>query len=135
VSRAQLSRLAPVVRQVCREAEIERQRVLAEQKVHLFEETVGAIAQGILIADASSAEYKIGYVNKAFEEMTGYRADELVGRGLRVLRASRNGSSFPLKDLDATLREGSPAEVEWRHLRRDGGECWLAMSLRLIRDE
>ena len=67
--------------------------------------------EGIIISDAKGA---IVEVNDTFRSITGYRADEVVGKSLRVLRpASRTNSAYT---------------AMWKSLFRHGnwqGELWL----------
>ncbi|MFN4262189.1 MAG: EAL domain-containing protein [Thioalkalivibrionaceae bacterium] len=66
--------------------------------------------EGILIAAPDGA---IVEVNRAFERMSGYRRNELIGKNPRILQSGRQDASF-YRNM-------------WRILRRDGawsGETW-----------
>jgi PAS domain S-box-containing protein len=125
VGKAELSRLARIVRRAVRQA---------ERKWCLYEESVGAVAQGTLILDARAPEFRILHVNRAFEQMTGVSAGELFGRGIELLY-QEGAEPFPLYEVQSALCAGCPAAAEWLHTRGDGSECWLEMAIKPIRDK
>jgi len=72
----------------------------------------------VLVTD-SATDQKIIYANAAFEQLTGYTADELIGKSPRVLQG-------PSTDRDETarlgrlLRMGEPFDGQAVNYRKDG---------------
>ena len=58
---------------------------LAEQKLHLFERAIEASVNGIMITDAMAEHHPVLYINTAFERITGYSTDHIIGQSGRVL--------------------------------------------------
>ena len=47
---------------------------------------IASSTNGIIITDAGQPDNPIVYVNPAFERLTGYSAEELIGRNCRFLQ-------------------------------------------------
>lgn len=74
------------------------------------------LGDAILITDL---EGKIEYVNPAFEAMTGYVADEVIGKTPRLLKSDRQEPHFYRK-LWAHLQQGKPFLDVFINRRKDG---------------
>ena len=61
-------------------------RLRAEEAARLSQQALASISQGVLICDAQQLTLS---VNRAFEVLTGYSQDELVGRKCSVLQGAR----------------------------------------------
>ena len=72
-----------------------------------------------VVTDARQPDNPICAVNRAFEHLTGYSAEEIVGRNCRFLRgeASEPDAAARLRDAVAAAR---PAMAEILNYRRDG---------------
>lgn len=83
--------------------------------------------QGVLISDR---EHRILSVNPAFTEITGYAAEEVVGRTPALLQCDRHDPGFYQAISDALDREGRWVGEVW-HRRKDGEAflTWLTVSL------
>jgi diguanylate cyclase (GGDEF)-like protein/PAS domain S-box-containing protein len=87
--------------------------------------------QGMLITDAHSVILR---VNHAFTAITGYRADEVVGRTPRLLRSDRHGAEVYRAMWQAIDRSGGWQGEIWG--RRKDGEVypnWLTITA--VRDD
>lgn len=95
----------------------------------IFRSAVESAYDAVLITDAELERPgpRILYVNPAFTEMTGWPAEDIVGRTPRVLqgeetdpqvlqrlrRALERGEAFDARTVNYR-RDGSPFELEWR---------------------
>jgi len=102
----------------------------------LHERALAATNNGIVIADhdPDSGEWPVSYVNEAFELLTGYRAEEVVGRSLSLLQGEETDPE-PVADMAAALRAGDECWVTLRNYRRDGSDFWNEVFLTPVHDE
>jgi diguanylate cyclase (GGDEF)-like protein/PAS domain S-box-containing protein len=109
-----------------------------EARLRLRERALHAASNGIVITrstgDGPGADNLIEYVNPAFERITGYPADEVIGRDPRFMAA-------PGMDANerGTLREGIAARrsvnVVLRNLRKNGELFWNDLNITPVQDE
>lgn len=65
----------------------------------------------------------IEYVNPRFSEITGYSAEEVVGKNPRLLKSGEQDETF-YADLWGTISAGERWHGEFRNLRKDGSFFW-----------
>ena len=101
----------------------------------LHERALAATNNGIVIADAdrTTGGWPVSYVNEAFEQLTGYRAEEVVGRALDLLQG-RRPTPEPIAEMAAALRDGEECWVTLRNYRRDGSPFWNEVFLTPVAD-
>jgi PAS domain S-box-containing protein len=98
-----------------REAEIvQRQEV--EKQLRIQTTAVETAANGIII---TNKEGKILWANKAFEQMSGYPLEEILGESSSLLSSGEHDSDF-YKDLWDTILSGSVWHGEMINRRKDG---------------
>lgn len=71
----------------------------------------------------------IGYVNGAFERMTGYRREEVLGNQPSMLKSGRQDAAF-YGELWSTIRNGQPWRGRFINRRKDGScyEQWATIT-------
>ncbi|MGF1935258.1 MAG: PAS domain S-box protein [Nostoc sp. ChiQUE02] len=105
-----------------------------EETLRLRERALAATSNGIIIADARLAYNPIIYVNSAFEQITGYRAADVIGQNCRFLQ--RTDSQQPaLNELRSSIHAGKSCKVILRNYRKDGSLFWNELSISPIHDE
>ena len=103
----------------------ERQR--AEEQLKLAYEAVRQSGEGILMTDAQQI---ILSVNPAFETVTGYRADEVIGKTPAVIASPRHDQKFYAAMNESLENTGYWRGEVWN--RRKNGEIypeWLGVSV------
>jgi hypothetical protein len=110
------------------------ERARAEAAVRASEDRlrsiVGAISEGIFVADAQSG--LLIEVNKPGSAMFGYADGELVGLDLRVLSAEATTyTPAQAKAWMAKAAGGPPKRFDWRCRRKDGRAFWAALSMQV----
>jgi PAS domain S-box-containing protein len=99
----------------------ERKKV--EESLRIRERAIAASSNGIVITDALQPDNPIIYVNPAFERITGYKAEEVIGRNCRFLQ--RHDTQQPqLEILRSALKEGRECHVVLSNYRKDGQQFW-----------
>ena len=85
--------------------------------IEIFKRCIENSTDGIIITDL---EGRISYLNHAFETMTGYRKDALIGEKTSILRYNRRSDNVHEDIWDAVVR-GSVWRGEFYTKRKDGG--------------
>ncbi len=104
------------------------------QTLALYKTGLDASTNGIMILDALKTGQPICYVNPAFERMTGYTAQEAIGRSCSFLQGE--DTTQPALDLVRdSLRDGQPCSVELRTYRKDGSMFWNSLNIAPVCDD
>jgi PAS domain S-box-containing protein len=106
-----------------------------EQALRLLESAVEQSQESIIITDAALAlpGPAIVFVNPAFTIMTGYSAQEIIGKTPRILQGPRTDKAV-LSRLRQNLEGGEPFAGEAINYRKDGTELNLEWQIAPIRD-
>ncbi len=101
-------------------------RKRAEESLSLLSSAVKQSTESIMITDAqlNLPGPTILFVNPAFTRMTGYTAEEAIGRTPRILQGPRTDKAV-LKQLRQNLRAGETFAGETVNYRKDGKEFHL----------
>lgn len=103
----------------------------APELAHLVLEHCGA---PIVVADARHPDYPVIAINSAFERMSGYGREDIVGRNCRLLQGSEVQPEAKAH-IRRALSRGEPARVLLRNYRKDGSLYWNQLDLAPLRDE
>ncbi|MBN9122933.1 MAG: PAS domain-containing protein, partial [Planctomycetes bacterium] len=106
---------------------------LASTQFSLLPRTVEAMALGMVITDATRADNPIVYCNPGFERLTGYTADEVVGRNCRLLQGPDTDRT-ELAKLRQTVAEGRGGAVVLKNYRKDRTPFWNALNVTPLTD-
>jgi len=109
-------------------------RKAAEAALHLRQRAIEASANAIVITNATSPDFQVEYVNSAFERMTGYTSQEIVGQSLRILRGNDHAQSG-IAEIRAILSEQREGHATMRNYRKDGTLFWSKVHISPVRDE
>jgi PAS domain S-box-containing protein len=93
-----------------------------------------ACVNGVTLADPDQQDMPIVYANSAFERITGYCQQEVVGRNCRFLQGEERN-----QEARAVLREAiancQPVEVTLRNFRKSGELFWNHLALTPLFDQ
>ncbi|HEY8095490.1 MAG TPA: PAS domain S-box protein [Methylobacter sp.] len=106
----------------------------AELRLRLLERAMEASASGISMADANQPDMPLIYVNPAFERITGYSRNEVLGRNCRFLHGKETEQPG-LDHIRAVLREGRGGEALVHNYRKDGTSFWNDLRIAPVHDE
>ncbi len=96
------------------------ERKRAGEVLRLHQQTISAVPVGICIAEFDSeADFPLVYVNPAFEELTGYSRDEVLGRNCRFLQGPGTREE-DRSQIRAAIHAGKPVKAILRNYRKDG---------------
>ncbi|MDQ5987010.1 MAG: Sensor histidine kinase RcsC [Syntrophus sp. SKADARSKE-3] len=106
----------------------ERKRVDAERR-----QLMAAIEQAAEAMVMTDVQGVIRYVNPAFERMTGYTREEVMGRNLRFLKSGKQDELF-YRNLWNTITGGKMWEGRIVNKRKDGMHYTEEMTISPVRD-
>jgi len=109
-------------------------RLVHEQALRLRERALHAASNGIVIAGIDGKNCPVEYVNPAFERITGYRADEVVGLDARFMEAPGMDGTERARMRDAIANRRA-VHVVIRNLRKNGELFWNDLSITPVLDE
>jgi PAS domain S-box-containing protein len=111
------------------------ERKRAEESLRLLGSAVEQAVDSIHITDAQLdlPGPRLLFVNPAFTRITGYTAQEVLGKTPRILQGARTDKDV-LARLRAALSRGEPFHCEIVNYRKDGSEFQAEMHIAPIRD-
>ena len=102
--------------------------------LRLKERAMDEAPVGITISDPSLPDNPVIYANAAFERITGYPVEEVVGRNCRFLQGEDTDPETVTR-MRRAVDNWDPVTVEVRNYRRNGEEFWNQVTIAPIYDE
>src|SRR5437667_1964118 len=106
----------------------------AEATLRLRDRAIAETSNGILITDPHQRDNPIIYVNPAFERITGYRMDEVLGRNCRFLQGPDTDSAT-VAVMRQAIAEQLDCQVIIRNYRKDGTSFWNELTVSPVHDD
>ncbi|MHB1092438.1 EAL domain-containing protein [Thiobacillus sp.] len=116
VMKNNLARLVPAVYRELSEARGKRERRVAEQAVRKLSLVVEQAADSVFITDPQG---QIQYVNPAFEQLTGFTAEEAIGASPSLIKSGHHDEAF-FRNLWDTILAGGVFHETLVNRRKDG---------------
>ena len=113
------------------------ERTKVEGYLRLLESVITNANDAVLVTEAQSIDAEgpcIVYVNEAFTTMTGYTAEEVVGKTPRILQGPKTDRSELTRIREALLRQET-IEVEIINYKRNGDEYWANFTIVPVEDK
>jgi PAS domain S-box-containing protein len=104
-----------------------------DERTRLLESAFASSSDAIILTDARHRDNPIVAVNPAFERITGYPPEEVVGRNCRFLQGADRAQS-ELARLREAIARGEPVMVVLRNYRKDGELFWNELRVAPVRD-
>ena len=105
----------------------------AVTRLNLLERAIAASRNGIVISDPNQFDNPLVYVNPAFETITGYRAEEVLGYNCRFLQGPF-ADQPELQVLRLAIREQRECSIVLQNIRKDGTMFWNELSIAPVFD-
>ncbi|MEJ6001608.1 diguanylate cyclase [Paucibacter soli] len=106
--------------------------ITTDKRAFSFRDIVEHAEDIVVVTEADDVEPpcgpKIVYVNQAFERLTGYRADEVIGETPRLLQGSLTSAEARLR-IAERLRQKLPVREKLLNYTKDGQPYWLDMNI------
>jgi len=91
--------------------------------IKLLKAALDSSISGIIITDNTQFDNPIIYCNKAFEKLSGYTRDKVIGRNCRFLQGTERDQQAR-EDIRKAVNEGHSITVELRNYRKNGELFW-----------
>lgn len=99
----------------------------------LLTQALDASISGLIITDHRQPDNPIVYCNTAFEKISGYSRNEIIGHNCRFLQADdRNQAERTI--LSKSIKNGSACTVEIRNYRKNGDLFWNELYMSPVKD-
>ncbi len=108
-----------------------RERKRAEGQILLQSTALESAANAIVITDR---EGKILWINRAFELLTGYPAEEVAGKDMRILNSDTQDDAF-FKEMWETILAGRTWHGKMVNVRKGGTKYIEEQTITPVRDE
>jgi len=111
--------------------ELIKKQVEAQKQIYKLSTAVEQSANTIVITDVKG---DIEYVNPKFTELTGYTADEVIGKNPRVLKSGIHPKKF-YKQMWQTITAGNTWKGEFCNKAKNGKRYWEQVTITPVKDE
>ena len=133
VLKTNLPRLPSAVRRALQDADERAKRLETEEALRLRDRAVEASVNPVLIVSATDPNMPLVYVNRAFEHVTGYSRDEVIGGNCRFLQ-SGDRDQPELDKIRRAISEQCDGQAVLRNYRKDGSLFWNKLYVTPVRD-
>ncbi|MGH7998445.1 MAG: MHYT domain-containing protein [Brasilonema sp.] len=105
----------------------------AQEMLQVCDCAIATTSDAIVITDPRQRDNPIIFCNPAFETMTGYSSQEVLGRNCRFLQGLETDSKT-IEQMRNALRLEQKCHVVIKNYRKDGTPFWCELSISPIRD-
>ncbi|CAD7797766.1 Signal-transduction histidine kinase senX3 [Chryseobacterium aquaeductus] len=112
----------------------------SDQKNHLgnnldlYLMALNSANSGIIITDNLQPDNPIIYCNRAFEKITGYKHDEIIGHNCRFLQL-QDRSQSERQEIKKSIKEGTECRVQIRNYKKNGKLFWNELFVSPVKNE
>ncbi len=104
-----------------------------EINLELYKQAIATISTGITILDAKTPEFQIIYSNSAFEQLTGYSKQEILGQHCLFLQGEDTDRAA-IEKIKQSLRIKQQCRVILKNYRKNGSAFWNQCTISPIED-
>ncbi|APX96392.1 bacterio-opsin activator domain-containing protein [Natronorubrum daqingense] len=109
-------------------------RDLDQVDFELKERAIDEAPVGITISDPDRPDNSLVYVNESFERLTGYAAEDVLGKNCRFLQGEDTDPEA-VSALKDGIERAEPVTVELLNYREDGDPFWNEVTVAPLRGE
>jgi len=112
------------------------ERYQTQQHLRLLEAGIARLNDIVMITEAEPLDSqgpRILFVNDAFERVTGYAREDVIGKSPRILQG-KNTQKEELRKIREALKAWQPVRAEVINYKKNGEELWLELDIVPISD-
>ncbi|WP_374461459.1 PAS domain S-box protein [Chryseobacterium taeanense] len=102
--------------------------------IEIYIQALNSANCGIIITDNLQPDNPIVYCNKAFENISGYSHDEIIGHNCRFLQ-SQDRSQPERQSIKEAIRQGKDCRVEIRNYKKNGDLFWNELFISPVKND
>ncbi len=110
------------------------ERKESEAKLHLQEMAIQRTINGVVITDPTQPDNPVIFCNPAYEKITGYKAEEVIGRNPRFLQGIGT-DRLTVEKMRNALKKEEECNVTILNYRKDGTPFWNEIRIIPIRSK
>ena len=129
----QITRVNGTVIDITNAVQAEQAKRRAEEVLRTLHRAIQSSSSGVIISDSLQPDNPVIMVNPAFERITGYRQDEVIGKNCRFLQGP-DTSGAEIDKLKRALAEQRDCKMILKNYRKDGSPFWNELSIAPVED-
>jgi len=102
--------------------------------IEIYIQALNSANCGIIITDNLQPDNPIVYCNKAFENISGYSHDEIIGHNCRFLQ-SQDRSQPERQFIKDSIKQGKDCRVEIRNYKKNGNLFWNELFISPVKND
>lgn len=106
---------------------------LHEERSKILERSVESSTHGLLISDARAEDFPVIYANPAFERITGYSQQEILGQNCRILQGPETDQKTR-KAIREALKNNQEISSIIKNYKKDGTPFWNELLISPVKD-
>ncbi|GAA5417406.1 blue-light photoreceptor [Paraliobacillus ryukyuensis] len=99
-----------------------------DRKHKLFQQALDHTKVGLIITDPALEDHPIIYVNQGFINMTGYQADEIIGKNCRFLQGKETNPET-IDAIREAIKQKESITVQLYNYKKDGMPFWNELAI------
>ena len=108
-------------------------RIRAANELRIRNRAIECAGIGVVITDATQPDIPIIYCNAAFQRITGYSHDEIIGRNCRFLQQGDRDQEAR-RIIREAIADGSECRTLLRNYRKSGSLFWNDLTISPVKD-
>lgn len=132
---ANILRLPHAIRAALARVRLEARHREDATRLKLLERCTDAATSGIVVIDAQRPGRPVVFANPAFERITGYNSDEVLGHSINMMHAGLPGNEKAIKALALAEAEGLDCCVVLKNRKKNGEIFWNELCVSPVLDD
>ncbi len=123
-----------VTRDITEQTRLERMKEELLETNRLLSDVIDFAGVGVVITNPNQKDNPIIYINKGFTTITGYNADEALGRNCRFLQGPETNEEA-VSEIREGLKREREVNIEILNYKKDNSTFWNELTLNAVTDE